>query len=194
MLGVSEAVGGQGVPRNARGTDAHHAGRSFASIGWCARDLRGLLGVAGTGMFHALVHLPRCPRSSPPLPGELRVIENWCCGPSNGRRHRGQGGSPVKWLRAHSGRSGKSEIAEARGPRRAKHGPVRVTGPAQHTAIRWSCLRGRGARDRCGTARQACRSAAECRPDRAGGSRRTRRACRRRVHTRGRRRAQAGRG
>lgn len=54
MLGESEAVGGQGVPRNARGTDAHRAGRSFASIGWCARDVRGLLGVAGTGMFHVL--------------------------------------------------------------------------------------------------------------------------------------------
>lgn len=104
-LGERGGSGGQGVPRNARGTDAH-AGRSVGrSVG-----VHAATGItrwaAGTGMLHALVQMPLCPRSSPPLPGELRVIENWCGSPSDGRRHRGLGGSPVGALRAQSGRSG----------------------------------------------------------------------------------------
>lgn len=79
--GVSEAVGGQGVPRNARRTDAHRAGRSFASTGWCARDHGYYSPGPRDGILRALVHLSRCPRSSPPVPGYPRVIENWCLWP-----------------------------------------------------------------------------------------------------------------
>jgi hypothetical protein len=59
MPGESGAEGGQGVPRTAQGTGAHHAGRSYRSVGWCERSAGYYSAATGTGVFHVLVRPPQ---------------------------------------------------------------------------------------------------------------------------------------